>query len=420
MFIGKGPLVSRSRAPIATNGGFPPPENLGIIYSKTIGDNLADWSIRDSGSGVTWIQNGTDVDVSGTGGTGGTGASDLFEDYMRLDETGNDFNFTCLDRWKVRMNVVLGTSDAGEFGVGMGVASENTFESRDTVCRFAFDGTNKGDHFYYYGDTEATGINNQEISVETDTENDTEYWYELERNLLTLTMRVYESDGTTLISESSQVEDLIDVTRILHNTGRFVIMQYAGDTTIKSIEISSIAQKNAKFNFMGNSISYGGKASSLANRWIKEYATLTGGGDLVSLSGWADRAEELEMRKEEVKALNPMFISIAIGSNDIKDVSWISTGNGKVDDMITFFLANTSATIILVSATARNDVDVTQVETDMLLKAQSRVVVAEGFSATKQPANTDLLGAYNSGDGIHLTDAGHDALAAEVFSVEPT
>ncbi len=409
-------MISFARAGKA--GGVPPyvfpdPEPVGVIYSKTLGDNMADWT--QVGSSVTWTPNGTELDVSGSGGTGGTGASNLFKDYQLLNESGNDFNFTCLSKWKIRLKLRTPASFTGStFGFGLGVISSNGFEEIDTIGRLGMSTGNIGYHFHYFGDTDATGVNNQRSKSQVALSTSTEYWFEVERDELTFTCRTFASNGTTLLNDYSFTETLTNVTYIRHNTGRFAISQFGGGWSALEIEISSDAMKNADFAFMGDSITYGGKASSLSNIWTEEFVALRAQGEIwENLGGWADRATELESRKEEVRTLNPKNIFIAVGSNDIKDGSWTSTGKQKVIDMAAWFALNTNATITLVNASARNDVNVTQVQTDMALMGYT---VIDAFGVTKQPANSMLLGSLNHGDGIHGNDLFHDTVAAEANS----
>ena len=270
----------------------------------------------------------------------------------------------------------------------------------------------------YYGDTKAKGINDQTQPGGTHAlSSSTEYWFEFERDELTFTARAFQSDGTTLLFSETTTDSPPGalIPKVHHNTGQFAINQFGGTTTIHLVEVSSDSLRNSDAVFIGDSILYGGDASSLANRWVSEYVTAEGVTSVV-LAGWADRMVDGETRLNEVKALNPKNVFICLGSNDIAAGTWGTTGETSLDDSIIFLQANTSATIYLVSPTARNDFNVTQVETDMLTKG---LTVLELFSLTKQPANSNLQAIYNGGDGVHLNDLGHDTCATEASTEIP-
>ena len=172
--------------------GLGDPVELGIIYSKTPGDNIADYTVVNPNSPtVSFTPSGTDLILSGTNGTGGVGASDLFEDYILLNVT--DFAFTCLPKWKVRVNLTTGTINiANSFGFGTGVVSSNTFELIDSICRIGMDTGFVGQVSIYYGDTKAKGINDQTQPGGTHAlSSSTEYWFEFERDEQILLLPAY-------------------------------------------------------------------------------------------------------------------------------------------------------------------------------------------------------------------------------------
>ena len=390
---------------------------IGIFYSKTLGDNIGDWIVVNPSGGVSFNVSGTDYILSGTNGTGGTGASNLFKDYILLNET--DYAITCLPKWKLRVEFSTGTIGVGDsFGFSLGIISNNTFEARDSLCRLAQDGALVGRFYFYYGDTGSTGINNQTAPAGGFAmANSTRYIFEFEQDELTFTSTLYDQTGTIVHNTKTTTDSPPGgtVAKVHHNTGNLAIAQHGGTTTIHSAELSSDSLRNCKSAFMGDSIAYGGDASSISARWIDQYMT-NGSGAFVVMGGWADRMQELNSRRQEIIALNPEYIFIAAGSNDIADGSWTPTGDTALDNMITFFQANTGAQIILVTPTARNDANVTQVKTDMDLKG---LAVIDLFTTTKQGGNSNLLGTYNSGDGVHLNDLGHDACSTQAFTDLP-
>lgn len=358
-----------------------------------------------------FTQSGSDQIMSGTGGTGGSSASNLFQDYWVFDS--GPFSVTCLEQWKITVDFTTGTLGGATYGFSAGVRSINTFEHNDTGVRISQASGDEGNVFRYVNDTSSTGTANQRsVSSSYNFQDSTNYKIQVERDELTLYGRVLVNDS--IVHEESITDPLSTMTGTSqpHNTGKFCIWQHGGTSTVHNVKIESDALRYPKIAFMGDSILLGGKATSLSDRWVNEYAT----SQFTSMGGWGDRMTELYERRAEVAYINPEYIFIAAGSNDIKDTSWTSTGNGKLDDLITYFGANTRSQIILVNASARNDVDVTQVKTDMDTKGLS---VVDAFTETKQPANTNLLGAYNSGDGVHLTDAGHTAISTEAINEVP-
>lgn len=405
MNLGMGTLSTKSVGSLS-------PSAIGVIYDKTLGDNIADWTLTNPTGAVTFTPSGTDYIMAGTGGTGGTNASNLFKDFIQLNTTNH--SVTCLHEWKIRIDFTTGTVNAAtSFGFSGGVISENSFEFRDTLCRLSQDNGLLGRFYFYNKDTSATGIADQDAPTGGFTVvSDTRYIFEIERSELSVTGRLYDSTGTTLHNTKTVTQSPPGgtVTKVLHNTGKFAIAQHGGTNTIHRVTISSEALKNVPYVCIGDSLAYGGKAADISSAFV--YQSLASY-QFTNLSGWADRAVDMETRIAEAVALSPDNIIIECGSNDIKATTWGSTGEAALDDMISYIQSNLPlCNIYLVSAGARNDVNVSQVETDMLTKSVSGVCRA--YTITKQAANSSLLGAYNSGDGVHWNTGGHDAVATNV------
>jgi hypothetical protein len=384
---------------------------VGLIYS---GSNLADWVLTNPSGAVSITQDGTDILMSGTNGTGGTSASNLFQDFISLNLSlitsnspyGDAFNFTCLSDWQIDVDFTTGTVNAADsYGYSPGVISTNSFEARDTLSRLQQDNASSklGAFYFYYGNTSATGIANQTAPAGgyamTD---DTRYIHRFRKQDLTLTSTLLDSTGSSVLNTKTTTDSPPGgtVTKVHHNTGRFAIAQHGGTTRIHNITITSDALRNVPFGVMGNSHAYGGKATSLANSMFRLALV---GQDYFINAGWADRIVDMETRMKEVIAMNPIQLMIECGSNDVKAGTWASTGIPALDSSIS---QSQGAGIItrLMSAPARNDVDVSAVETYMNTLGLS---VVQGYSSTKQAAGTGLLGPLNSGDGVHLNDAGH-------------
>lgn len=399
MNLGMGILSTKSVGSLS-------PSAIGVIYDKTLGDNIADWTLTKPSSGISFTPSGTDYIMAGANSAGSTPFPALFQDYIQLNTT--DHAFTCLNKWKIRIEFTTGTVNASDsYGFAAGVISTNAFENRDTLCRVAQDNGLLGRMYFYAGDTASTGITGQDAPTGGYTvTSSTRYLQEIERNELTLTSTLYASDGVTVRNTKTVTQSPPGgtVSKVLHNTGKFAIMQIGGTNTIHRVTISSDALKNVPYCIVTTSIGYGGKATSLANSF--PYIALDGQ-DFTILPGWANTTLSMQDLLPEIIAINPTNLIIECGSNDIKDGTWTSDGLPSLNNIISG-VSGINPTIYLVSAGARDDVSTAQVETDMIALGYP---LCRAYTLLKNPANTTLNNAYQAADGIHLNDDGHALLA---------
>lgn len=409
-----------TRLPAIISGSSPPspmlPSPIGVIYS---GSDLSDWVVPGVFTGTVDIsQDAGTILMSGTGGTGGVNASNLFQDFILLNTSAH--KFTGLSKWKMTIDFETQSSafDANSFGFSCGVVSANNFEFRDALCRFRQDTGAAGDLgrlYFYYTDTSAVGITNQEQPAGGYTPStSTRYIQVFEKDDLVLTCTIYDETGT-IVRNTKTIDNSPPggtVNRVHHNTGRFAICQHGGTNRIHNITIESDALKNVPYCGLGDSHFYGGKSSTLAGSM---FHSAMSGLDYTICPGWADRAQDMLLRFPEILAINPGVLMIECGSNDIKDTTWASDGYPAFQSMVSQAQA-AGITVYGMSAPARNDVDVTQVQTDMNTTL-GMANVYQAFSDTKQPANTDLLGPYDSGDGIHGDDDMHPVCATGIKNI---
>lgn len=387
---------------------------LGLIYQ---GSDLSDWEVPETFTGTVDIsQDGDTILMSGTGGTGGVNASNLFQDFILLNSTAH--KHTCLPQWKITIDFETQSTpfDGNSFGYSCGVISVNDFEYRDTLCRFRQDTGGVGDLgrlYFYYTDTSAVGITNQEQPTGGYTPStSTRYLQVFEKNYLDLTCTIYDSTGQ-LVRNMKTVSNSPpggNLNRVHHNTGRFAIAQHGGTNRIHNIKIESDVLRNAPYGGMGNSHFYGGKASTLAGSM---FHSAMSGLDYMVCAGWADRLVDMELRMPEIIALNPKILLVEGGSNDVDAGTFVSTGQNALDSIISQG-QGASIDVRLMNAPARSDVDVTAVQTYM---ASLGLPVYDAFADTKQPSNTNLIVAYAAPDNIHLNDVGHPVCAAGIQTV---
>lgn len=165
---------------------------------------------------------------------------------------------------------------------------------------------------------------------------------------------------------------------------------------------------------IGNSITYGQAASTQAQRYASlivnpEYNIISGGG--------ADVTQSVLDRIEEIKLLHPKRVLLMIGGNDVffnyTSSTWQTNLKNIRDSLVSYGIIP-----IHLYPTARTIVDERPLRNflDTCSKFSTDKKI-DLFTATlKSGTNYALATEYDSGDGVHPSNAGHAAMAAYVNS----
>jgi hypothetical protein len=413
--ISVGVGINSSKAGLISGGTPVVPSEFGLFYDKTVGNNLADWSITNPTGGVSFTQSGNDLILSGTSG------GNLFQDYMILTEAGNIHKVGQTEKWKFRYRITTGTIDGNSFGIGFGWRSQSINEKIDHVIRPIQDTFALAQNSIYMGDTVANGLGTQRniagsgFAVQSATTYEVEIW----RDEFTTSITWYASNGTTVLSSASYSPPIGAAARFYENTGSPIIFQFGGTTTLHWLQASLQARKNVTSAVFGDSIPYGAWATLASDRYFEQVMS-NGSGTFEICGGPADTSADLIARQEQIAAFNPQHLCIHILSNDIGFGISSVTYEANILALQTYLLANTTSKVYWLYPCARNDVNVTPAQTFLDgMTIGARETKIDLFAVTKNAGNSNLQAAFNFGDGVHLNNTGQGVIETEVFSVAP-
>ena len=334
------------------------------------------------------------------------GKPTTFSSYIYHDDAANPFRYTCLEHWKVRVRVKTPTTfNSSSSGIAIGVRSVNTYSVYTTLMRWSW--VPGGNSVYLYNRESTSGqIISSTKYVPTA---NTYYWIEVTRNKDSFTYTVF--DGTTGTNQLYSVTLTFPTFTAgnnvkAHNTGQFAIYQFGGtNTEITNWEVSTAAIKNADFIGIGDSNMHGMYASSNSDRWF-EKAMTTAGKSFNILAASSDRSIEVVKRLPEIIALSPKAVVLSIGRNDLANAIPLATVQNNINTIIST-LEGAGITVYLAGVIASN----TNVSALQNFYSSKSNIKINSFAATKSATSNSLAPTYNSGDGIHLNQAGNTMLA---------
>lgn len=323
----------------------------------------------------------------------------------------------CLEKWRIRILFTCPAQTATSYGFGAGVRSNNGPEQFDNGVRLGFDAAqevSRGTVYYYTAQnhgaptqTVAT-IGSNLMTVGTD------YIFEVERVKNVITAYIRSADASTLIKTyTSKTYPITASGDRAHNNGQFAIWAYGGASlTIKNFEVITGALKNAAIAGLGDSNMHGLYAQANANRHLEIVASnLTRSVEIVA--GINAEITDGTAAVPSLLALTPVKIYVNLGSNDeangVADATWQTRYAGLMSALTTGGYNTTN--LVLGIPCARNGVDIAAIKT-YIDATWSTYLRPDLYTTTKQPANTSLQATYNSGDNIHLSQAGNAACVA--------
>lgn len=376
----------------------PSPEDIGTIFSESFAASIPAEFTNAGSSGITYSSSKLNF----------TGGAATFAKTLTFTDSGNDFHHTCLENWKQTIRVTTPSSLSAAYGIGVGVDSTNSNDSLSTLVRWAWD--DSGKIYTYWDENLGTQVNDAGYVPSTSTD----YIIEVTRNKNAITTRILSSDGLTVHANVTRTFAVTyPQSSRLNNTGQFCLWNFGG-TNFKAWdwEVSSTAQKYVDVIAIGDSNMYGLFAgATFADRYIDQSLT---GLSYTVLAGIGDKTADVLNRIDEVLALckPSTVIYLNIGSNDVG----FGVGSGTYQANYDSILSALSAyTIVLGTAIARSDADLQTLNTFISGKSGSYDII-DLFTVTKTGAYS-LNASYNSGDNIHLNNAGHDACVSATETV---
>lgn len=196
---------------------------------------------------------------------------------------------------------------------------------------------------------------------------------------------------------------------VAHQVAVPVINWMGGGFSVLNWSYYLVKPRNPQFIILGNSITYGQSAATQAQRYAdlivnKNYNIVSGGG--------GDVTQDVVNRLPEIKLLHPKYALIMIGGNDVffnyTSSTWQTNLKNIRDSLVSYgvipiHLYPTCRTIADMRS-LRNFLDTcSNFATDKKIDL---------FTPTlKSGTNFSLADAYDSGDGVHPSNAGHAAMA---------
>lgn len=398
-------MVKRSgsyRDRVDNNGMFgvpSTPEPFGLFLFDAFNRPVlgTDWPFIGSS---TWTPNGPGLDVSGGAGTlthrmryGGPGnlAGHAFEDFLY--------------EARIQLNSVPGVSTVG---VGFGISDfANPDGQRDIIGQLymSTSGTLGGEAVIQTFDGTTNAVVAQ--SAGSLTRNNGE-WYRvamrksLANKLNTIAVTcVRELDGSTV--STSWTEPLsYPQTSFSFSTGDFAIWSISGNVRIDYVKITVYDLKNVQDLFVGDSITHGAYATNMATRWASNVS------DNFSVSaGSGDGTQRVLDRIQNIVNYNAQRVFLMIGGNDI--LLGVATATYRANyRAIVARLKAEKCKVVHLLATPRTPTDITPLN-DWIKSEFALDQIIDTYTPLKGSGNT-LASDYDSGDGVHPNQAGHDLI----------
>lgn len=199
---------------------------------------------------------------------------------------------------------------------------------------------------------------------------------------------------------------------VAHQVAVPVINWMGGGFSVLNWSYYLVKPRDPQFIILGNSITYGQSATTQAQRYAdlvvnKNYNIVSGGG--------GDVTQDVVNRLPEIKLLHPKYALIMIGGNDVffnyTSSTWQTNLKNIRDSLVSYGIIP-----IHLYPTARTIVDERPLRNflDTCSKFSTDKKI-DLFTATlKSGTNYALATEYDSGDGVHPSNAGHTLMAAVI------
>jgi len=165
-----------------------------------------------------------------------------------------------------------------------------------------------------------------------------------------------------------------------------------------------------------NSIGLGQGSTALPYRYASLFYNNTY--QVVNSSGGADVSADIISRLPEIKLINPKYFVLMDGGNDVLFVTPISTTMGNLQ-RIKDSLTSWGTKVIVAANSPRNSINLKPLRDSIYNRfiSQNAIVITSTFDSLA--TGTALISGYNSGDGVHPSNAGHARIAAMIKAAIP-
>jgi lysophospholipase L1-like esterase len=219
---------------------------------------------------------------------------------------------------------------------------------------------------------------------------------------------------TAVRSSDSAFSSVSYSTLIGDSTGDFALFNFGGTINTTNLTITLSDEENHRACIVGDSLSHGVATTSLDLGWARNvtesYQISAGSGDVTGDVLGSTSSSVGKMRN--ILDYNARYYLIAIGGNDV--AGGVASGTWQAHlKAIANTIKNEGHKVIFVTPPPRNDGDLSAITTYTTATFSTDQTISQGWTACKG-AGTGLNAAYNSGDNVHMNDAGHAAFAAAV------
>lgn len=358
---------------------------LGSLYSKTSWTGLTDFTNASSGAAIVSNK------IQFTGGT------NSYSNYLSINY------YTGLQKWTQTVGVKIESKTSTSYGFAIGLQSVNSSGSGYTFpFAVQFNSTNGSDSGKIII-REGTSFTQRAISstgLSFSANDSIVLAVERDHNTFTVKARNFTTD-----SDEISVSYVFTGSVIAPNTGRFTFYNLGGTNTLYYWDVFSKQPKNVSLYTLVDS--KGGtypEVTSYEKTWpamLNAYF-----GSTASNSGAGDKTAEGLLLTNEIIAIQPKNVVIAIGSNDIRTSVATGTMTANID---TIYNRLTAAGIgVYFALMYESSISQSSLISHLTTNYTTRYI--DAYSATQSNPNSV------ASDNVHLTDIGNDEVFTSVVT----
>lgn len=365
---------------------WPSESTLGYIYNKSSFTDTSDFTLK---GGIIMSVNGGAIDVSGGVGT--------FDHYATILTPHSFSNYT------VTMdNKMINAPSSTSYGVGLGLKSINQLFPQDIFGWVNLStGAVPGQIFLY--NSSGTPLSSSSGTITWSTNDVIRQTFALADTVITYTVQNITSGGSALSLSITYFNSLYtSLTR--PNASKFAIFEIGGSFQIQALSVNITDKTNTNIVVASDS-KFGYYAGSWALAWPAlmnaSYPTVT------KCSGSGDMAAHGVQQIYNLSLLNPRYLIWEYGSNDLRDNVPLTIVEAYSDSIYNYFTARgTTVNFILVPESSGSSQNLFDLWYRSHYPCNYISAVWDSLSI-----NNIIKPVYTSGDGIHLSAAGHAKIA---------
>lgn len=355
----------------------------------------------------TWTRSGTVINASG-GVLLLTATDSVFTNYILEDGYG----YSCLEDFEMTSEFIVTEKSATSNGFCLGLYDTSNTNVYN-VCRFSTNSGGTGGIMTFILQNSAYSVSSTAIAFDL---NDT----------MKLTFGRRESGGqdqyyaqidnlTTGVAPVTLTFNISYVTPLTNGvngsgTWRYGIFALRGTLTVNNFIVTSQAKKHCRTLFVGDSITRGLYATSMALR----FANMVNPRTFQVVGGPGDVTQDLINRLDEIKYLRPKFVILCIGTNDVANSVANSTIVSNIHTIVSS-LQSVGVSVYVCRQLPRNAVDVTTLNASIVSAYPNTNI---DLYTPMQTAGSPTPALFAS-DLVHPNAAGHAVIASKISSTVP-